>query len=196
MCYKSSVSNQTVYNRFRLAAFHIQNIYNLCLFCVLSVSLCTTYSSPAFWVYVQRGKKKKERKMGIMEWSTHFYCWLSFVRNVFFFLCSRYEANAKWIQMNSAKRNWGDGKMRRANIHKCICVLYNCVYRMGNFICRVLNERCWAYMVCKNNAIVINMYKGKGYKRVNLVAQIYLLLSVRFYVHWLWVYSFDLFYIV
>lgn len=48
-------------------------------------------------------------------------------------------------------------------------------------------------LICARIALVLNMYKGKGYKRVNLVAQIYLLLSVRFYVHCLWVYSFDLF---
>lgn len=115
---------------------------------------------------------------------THFYCWLSFVRNIFFFLVMKQTPNEyKWTLRNEI----GGWKMRRANIHKCICVYMP----NGNFIRRVLNERCWAYM-CKNS-VRINMYKGKGYKRVNSVAQIYLLLSVRFYVHCLWVYSFDLF---
>ncbi len=136
MCYKSSVSNQTVYNRFRLAAFAVPHIYKIytiyvCFVCfTLSVSLCTTYSPPLGCICTEKKRRKKNGDNVRVMKHTHFYCWLSFVRNVFFF--SRYEANAKWIQMNSAKRKLGGWKMRRANIHKCICVyVYSIVCRMG-----------------------------------------------------------------
>lgn len=67
MCYKSSVSNQTVYNRFRLAAFatpYTKYIQFMFVLCVLRYP-----SHFALPIHPRMGvciKKKKERKMGIM----------------------------------------------------------------------------------------------------------------------------------
>lgn len=124
---------------------HIQNIYNLCLFCVFyAIRLTLHYLFTPAWVYIWW--KKKETKMGIMcgWWSTHTFIADCRSFGMFFFFF-RYEANAKWIQMNSLRNEIGGWKMRRANIHKCICVYVCIIYAEWEFYTACI-KRCWAYM--------------------------------------------------